>query len=137
MGTPIRDDALTPKDLRYYAPRKMRDGVDDSSSFQFATSADEQGPIAPSDSASDQIAPLPHNFYPNDNSTVQRKTRTGDFLKPLALIGAAVAVGLFVGINLLDLIQGRDETPPAKDREIPLASRLQSATTDLQKVSQP
>jgi len=137
MGTPIRDDALTPKDLRYYAPRKMRDGIDDSSSFQFAKSVDEQGPIAPSDSASDQIAPLPQNFYPHENSADQRKTRTGDFVKPLALIGAAAAVGLFIGINLLDLIQGRDEPPPAKDREIPLAARLQSATTDLQKVSQP
>src|SRR5262249_20077892 len=66
----------------------------------------------------------------------EKKNRAGGFIKVLALVGAAAAVGLFVGINLLDAIQGRDEGA-ARAPEIPLAARLQSATTDLQKRSQP
>jgi hypothetical protein len=136
MGTPVRDDALTPKDLRYYAPRKVRDGVNDPLSFQSALRVEEQGEQPPGDSTSDQIAPLPHIFQPQASES-EKKNRTGGFVKVVALVGAAAAVGLFVGINLLDAIQGRDEAPPAKAPEIPLAARLQSATTDLQKVSQP
>src|SRR5215470_16352986 len=118
MGTPVRDDALTPKDLRYYAPRKVRDGVDDPLSILSASSVEEQGTLPPRDSASDQIAPLPHIFQPQAPES-EKKKRAGGFLKVLALVGVAAAVGLFIGINLLDAIQMRDETP-AKAPEIPL-----------------
>jgi hypothetical protein len=140
MGTPIRDGTLTPKDLRYYAPRNLRDDASDLSSFQFSLDADElQNPEAPGDPKRDAVAPLPDIFHPNASSESDGKAGTARFgrLKVLALVGGAAAVGLFVGITLLDAIQGRDEAPPAQAPEIPLAARLQSATTDLQKVSQP
>src|SRR5215475_6635413 len=125
MDTPVRNDALTPKDLRYYAPRKVRTGVDDQSPIQSAPIVEEQGTQPPRDSTSDQIAPLPHIFQPQVPES-QKKNRTGGFVKILALIGAAAAAGLFIGINLLDAIQGRDEAP-TKTPEMPLAARLQSA----------
>jgi hypothetical protein len=140
MGTPVRDGTLTPKDLRYYAPRNLRDDASDLSSFQFSLDADElQNPEAPGDPKPDAVAPLPDIFHPSASSESDGKTGTARFarLKVLALVGGAAAVGLFVGITLLDAIQGRDEAPPAQAPEMPLAARLQSATTDLQKVSQP
>jgi hypothetical protein len=140
MGTPVRDGTLTPKDLRYYAPRNLRDDASDLSSFQFSLDADElQNPEAPGDPKPDAVAPLPDIFHPSASSESDGKTGTARFarLKVLALVGGAAAVGVFVGITLLDAIQGRDEAPPAQAPEMPLAARLQSATTDLQKVSQP
>jgi len=140
MGTPIRDGTLTPKDLRYYAPRKLRDDdVSDWPSFQFSSDATEaQNTNVPGDPKPDALAPLPDMFNPSASSEIDGKIRPTRFarLKVLALVGGAAAVGLFIGITLLDAIQGRDEAPP-KAPEIPLAARLQSATTDLQKVSQP
>jgi hypothetical protein len=140
MGTPIRDGALTPKDLRYYAPRKLRDDVSDSPSFRLSPDAEElQNPKAPGDPNPDAIAQLADIFHPRESSEIDGKIHTARFarLKVLALVGGAAAVGLFVGITLLDAIQGPDEKRPASAPELPLAARLQSATTDLQKVSQP
>jgi hypothetical protein len=141
MGTPIRDGTLTPKDLRYYAPRKLRDDdASDWESFQFASDAEElQNPKAANDPKADTIAPLPDMFHPHASSEIDGKPRTARLarFKVLALAGGAAAVGLFIGIALLNLIQGRDETRAPSAPDIPLAARLQSATTDLQKVSQP
>src|SRR5690242_5832258 len=128
MGTPVRDGTLTPKDLRYYAPRNLRDDASDLSSFQFSLDADElQNPEAPGDPKPDAVAPLPDIFHPSASSESDGKTGTARFarLKVLALVGGAAAVGLFVGITLLDAIQGRDEAPPAQAPEMPLAARLQ------------
>ena len=67
MGTPVRDGALTPKDLGYYAPRKLRDDASDMSSFQFSLNADElQNREAPGDPKPDAITPLPDIFHPHD-----------------------------------------------------------------------
>jgi hypothetical protein len=141
MGTPIRDGTLTPKDLRYYAPRKLRDDdASDWSSFQFSSDAEKlQNPDGPDAPKPDAIDPLPDIFQPHASSETDGEIRPARFarLKVLALVGGAAAVGLFIGITLLDAIQGRDEAPPAKTPDMPLAARLQSAATDLQKVSQP
>ena len=135
MGTPVRHDALTPKDLQYYAPRKTRSGVEDPQSSQRPSSGDAS---TFSDRGSDDIAPLPDHFHPEIEDLEQNNGRSGAFMrvKTLVVVGAAAIVGLLVGIGLLGIMQGRDE-PVAKAPEIPLATRLQTAASDLQKVSQP
>ena len=53
------------------------------------------------------------------------------------MVAGAVVIGVVVGVAVLDAIQGQSEPPPAKVPDLPLAARLQTATSDLQKTSQP
>jgi hypothetical protein len=55
----------------------------------------------------------------------------------LAMVAGAAVIGVVVGVAVLDAIQGQSEPPPAKVPDVPLAARLQTATSDLQKTSQP
>lgn len=143
MGTPVRDGTLTPKDLKYYAPRKLRDAPDDTLSLQPPPITNELQSMPTSGDTTlndNDIAALPDMFHPpaSNDDLAETNRAVGLFnLKSLVLFGGAALAGLFIGINILDAIQGRNEAPSTKDPEIPLASRLQSATTDLQSVSQP
>jgi hypothetical protein len=142
MGTPVRRDVLTPNDLQYYAPRKSRDG--DPPSIAPSPATDEpQNLHASGDSTSKDTAPLPDIFYPSreNSDPVAHITLTRPAgharIKALALVAGAAVIGVLVGIAVLDAIQGQSEPPPAKVPDVPLATRLQSATSDLQKLSQP
>lgn len=53
------------------------------------------------------------------------------------MVAGAAVIGVLVGVAVLGLIQGQSEPPSAKVPDVPLATRLQTATSDLQKTSQP
>jgi hypothetical protein len=140
MGTPVRRDALTPNDLQYYAPRKLRDG--DPPSIPPSPGTDEPQNLHTSgDSKSKDTATLSdifHSSRENSDQVAHRPRPAGHpRLKALAMIAGAAVVGVLVGIAVLDAIQGQSEPPPAKVPDVPLATRLQTATSDLQKTSQP
>jgi TPR repeat protein len=141
MGTPVRRDALTPNDLQYYAPRKLRDG--DPPSIQPSPATDEPQNLHTSgDSVSKDSAPLSdifHSSHENSDQVAHRPRRAGHpRLKALAMVAGAAVVGVLVGIAVPDAIQGQGEPPPpAKVPDVPLATRLQTAASDLQKTSQP
>ena len=140
MGTPVRRDALTPNDLQYYAPRKLRDG--DPPSIPPSPATDEPQNLHTSgDSKSKDTAPLPDIFHPsreNSDQVAPRPRRAGHpRLKALAMVAGAAVIGVVVGVAVLDAIQGQSGPPPAKVPDVPLATRLQTATSDLQKISQP
>src|SRR6478672_11721636 len=140
MGTPVRRDALTPNDLQYYAPRKLLDGDPPTIASSPATDEPQSLPTS-GDSKSKDADALPDIFYPsreNPDQIAQRPRRAGHpRLKALAMIAGAAVIGVVVGVAVLDLIQGQSEPPPAKVPDLPLATRLQTATSDLQKTSQP
>jgi hypothetical protein len=145
MGTPVRHDALTPSDLQYYAPRKSRLGASDPSiepSVNTETSQNQQtsGDFKSSKDSAPVIAPLQDYFQPSGEDSDQHEHRSRPAghprIKVLAMIGGAAVVGVLVGIGILGVIQGQDEHPPAKVADVPLATRLQTATSDLQKVTQ-
>jgi hypothetical protein len=140
MGTPVRRDALTPNDLQYYAPRKLLDGDPPTIASSPATDEPQSLPTS-GDSKSKDADALPDIFYPsreNPDQIAQRPRRAGHpRLKALAMIAGAAVIGVVVGVAVLDLIQGQSEPPPAKAPDVPLATRLQTATSDLQKISQP
>ena len=140
MGTPVRRDALTPNDLQYYAPRKLRDG--DPPSIPPSPAIDEPQNLHTSgDSKSKDTAPLRDIFHPSGENSDQVAPRTSPAghprLKALAMIAGAAVIGVVVGVAVLDAIQGQSEPPPAKAPDVPLATRLQTATSDLQKTAQP
>jgi hypothetical protein len=140
MGTPVRRDALTPNDLQYYAPRKLRDG--DPPSIPPSPATDEpQSLHTLGDSKSKDTAPLPDDFHPSreNSDQVAHRTRLAGHprIKALAMVAGAAVVGILIGIAVLDAIQGQSEPSPAKVPDLPLATRLQTATSDLQKTSQP
>jgi hypothetical protein len=139
MGTPVRRDALTPNDLQYYAPRKLRDG--DPPSIPPSPATDEPQNLTSGDSRSKDSAPLPETFpssRENSDQVAPRPRRAGrPRLKTLAMVAGAAVIGVVVGVAVLDAIQGQSEPPPAKVPDVPLAARLQTATSDLQKTSQP
>jgi hypothetical protein len=140
MGTPVRRDALTPNDLQYYAPRKLRDG--DPPSIPPSPATDEpQSLHTLGDSKSKDTAPLPDDFHPSreNSDQVAHRTRLAGHprIKALAMVAGAAVVGVLIGIAVLDAIQGQSEPSPAKVPDLPLATRLQTATSDLQKTSQP
>jgi len=140
MGTPVRRDALTPNDLQYYAPRKLRDG--DPASILPSPATDEPQNLDTSgESKSKDTATLSdifHSSRENSDQAAHRPRPAGHpRLKALAMIAGAAVVGVLVGIAVLDVIQGQSEPPPAKVPDVPLATRLQTATSDLQKTSQP
>jgi hypothetical protein len=140
MGTPVRRDALTPNDLQYYAPRKLRDG--DPPSIPPSPATDEpQSPHTSADSKSKDTDALPEIFHSsreNSDQVAPRTRRAGHpRLKALAMVAGAAVIGVLVGVAVLGLIQGQSEPPSAKVPDVPLATRLQTATSDLQKTSQP
>jgi hypothetical protein len=141
MGTPVRHDALTPNDLQYYAPRKLRAGADDAPSVEPSAGAEKpQSPHTSADSRAKGTAPLPEFFHPSGETSDlnEHKNRAANHarMKVLAMIGGAAVIGVLVGVGILGVIQGPDESSPAKVADVPLATRLQTATSDLQKVSQ-
>jgi len=75
MGTPVRRDALTPNDLQYYAPRKLRDG--DPPSIPPSPATDEpQSPHTSADSKSKDTDALPDIFHPSRENSDQLAPRT-------------------------------------------------------------
>jgi len=138
MSTPNQPDALSPKDLQYYAPRKVRDGVNDPPSIQPAPRADEpRNPPAADDWTTYPVAPLPKSFRTSlEGLDKLDHDRPAGFIriKTLTIVAGAAVAGLALGIGLLEIAQWRNG-PVAKDAEVPLATRLQAATTDLQKVT--
>jgi hypothetical protein len=148
MGTPVRRDALTPNDLQYYAPRNLRDGDPPSIPPSPATdepqsldaSGDSRSDSKP-DSRSKDAAPLSdifHSSRENSDQVAPGNRRAGHpRLKVLGMAAGAAVIGVLVGIAVLESIQGQNEPPPVKVPDVPLATRLQTATSDLQKTSQP
>src|SRR5690348_14361952 len=133
MSTPTQHDSLSPKDLQYYAPRKLRDGASDPPSIQ----PDPRTPQAVDD-WTQPVAPLPNTFRTSlDGLDKLEYERPTGFIsiKTLAVVAGAAVVGIAVGIGLLELTQWRNTPVAAKDAEVPLSTRLQAAATDLQKVS--
>src|SRR5215472_5202789 len=130
MSTPNQPDALSPKDLQYYVPRKLRDGIAASPSITPSPRANE--PQAAQDDWTAAITPLPTAFRTalddlNKHDTDMRPTGSGRKAK-LMLAAAASVIGIAVGIGLVEFVQ-RDAGP------VSLATRLQTATADLQKVT--
>ena len=139
MSTPNQPDALSPKDLQYYAPRKVRDGINDPPSIQPATRPDDSRNPQPVDDWTTQpVAPLPNSFRSSlDGLDKLDYERPAGFIriKTLAIVAGAAVTGIAVGIGLLELSQWRNAPVAASNSEVPLATRLQTATTDLQKVT--
>jgi hypothetical protein len=138
-GTPIQQDALTPSDLKYYAPRKLRNGSNDLPSIQpLANAAEPRSPLTFDDGQPNDVAPLPTIFHaPRENPANHRSGFVR--VKTLTVIAGAAAVGITVGIGAIaaiNALQLKQEPVSAKEPEASFATRLQAATTDLQKVSQ-
>jgi len=138
MSTPAQNDPLSPKDLQYYAPRKLRDGVNDPPSIQPSSRPDDQRSPQPIEDWTQPVPPLPSSFRTSlDGLDKIEYERPAGFVsvKTLAVIAGAAVIGVAVGIGLLELSQWRNTPVAAKDVDVSLATRLQAATTDLQKVS--
>jgi len=138
MSTPTQNDPLSPKDLQYYAPRKLRDGVNDPPSIQPSSRPDDQRSPQPVEDWTQPVPPLPNSFRTSlDGLDKIEYERPAGFVsvKTLAIVAGAAVIGVVVGIGLLEFSQGRNTPVAAKDVDVSLANRLQAATTDLQKVS--
>jgi hypothetical protein len=138
MSTPTQNDPPSPKDLQYYAPRKLRDGVNDPPSIQPSSRPDDQRNPQPIEDWTQPVPPLPSSFRTSlDGLDKIEYERPAGFIsvKTLAVIAGAAVIGVAVGIGLLELSQWRNTPVAAKDADLSLATRLQAATTDLQKVS--
>ena len=138
MSTPAQNDPLSPKDLQYYAPRKLRDGVNDPLSIQPSSRPDDQHNPQPVDDWTQPVPPLPNSFRTSlDGLDKIEYERPGGFIsaKMLAIVAGAAVIGVAVGVGLLEFSQWRNTPVAAKDVDVSLATRLQAAATDLQKVS--
>lgn len=139
MSIPDQPDALGPKDLQYYAPRKLRDGASDAPSIEPAARPDEShNPQAIDDWTTFPVAPLPNAFRTSleDLDKLNYERPAGFFrVKTLAIVAGAGVIGIAMGIGFLQIAQWRNSAVSAKDADVPLATRLQTATTDLQKVT--
>jgi len=138
MSTPTQHDPLSPKDLEYYAPRKLRDGASDPLSIQPSPKADDPHNPQLVDDWTQPVTPLPNTFRASlDGLDKLEYERPAGFIsiKTLGVVAGAAVIGVAVGVGLLQLSQWRNTPVAAKDAEVPLATRLQAATTDLQKVS--
>jgi hypothetical protein len=141
MGTPIQHGALSPSDLKYYAPRKLRVGGNDPPQIQpSATSLDPRSSSGLDDAKSNNIAPLPTIFHASRESPGDAGAPAGFIrIKTLTVVASAAAVGIAVGIGALatlNFAQPKQDPVSAKEPEASFATRLQAATTDLKKVSQ-
>jgi len=138
MSAPTQHDPLSPKDLQYYAPRKLRDGVSDPPSIQPLSKQDDQNSPQPVDDWTQPVSPLPNTFRTSlDGLDKLEYERPAGFIsiQTLGIVVGAAVIGVAVGVGLLELSQWRNAPVAAKDADVPLATRLQAATTDLQKVS--
>ena len=138
MGMPIQRGPLTPSDLQYYAPRKLRDGATDLPSIQAADKLDSSGDAQTSDNwKTDDGAPVPNAFQSRQHiNDIGREKRSGGLLqaKTLGVAAAAATLGIIAAVGFLGW---QNTLPPTQQRpEMPFAARLDTATTDLQKVSQ-
>jgi hypothetical protein len=137
MSTPNQPDSLSPKDLQYYAPRKLRDGVNDPSIEPAPRTDDPPNPQTVDDWTTYPVAPLPKSFRTSlDGLDKLDHERPAGFIriKTLGIVAGAAVAGIAIGVGLLELAQWRNGPVSAKDAE-PLATRLQAAATDLQKVT--
>jgi len=138
MSTPTQNDPFSPKDLEYYAPRKSRDGAGDPLSIQPSPKADDARNLQPVDDWTLPVAPLPNTFRTSlDGLDKLEYERPAGFIsiKTLAVVAGAAVIGVVVGVGLLQLSQWRNTPAGVKEADLPLATRLQAAATDLQKVS--
>lgn len=145
MSTPIQHDALDPKSLQYYAPRKLRDSVNDPPSMQ--PLADASGATVPQ--PSEPWRPRYDNAFLADALPealrrlveVEYQSRPAGFPRRrtfaiLATFGACA--GIAAGMVFLDptkFAEWRDWALPPKKTEISLAERLQAANVALNEVT--
>jgi hypothetical protein len=136
MGTPVRRDALTPNDLQYYAPRKLRDG--DPPSIPPSPATDEPQNLHLRRFQVKDGAPLPETFLRHAKIQIRlRPDLVGGHRAEDARHGRVrPSLGVVVGVAVLDAIQGK-RAAARKVPDVPLAARLQTAASDLQKTSQP
>jgi hypothetical protein len=145
MSTPIQHDALDPNSLQYYAPRRLRDNVNDSPSIQPLPDANE----LPDPQATEKWSPR----YGNDSLAREFPEALGreidDELKSrpavltrkrtfAVLASVAAAAGIAAAIIFPDttkFAEWRDWLPSAKHAEMSFAERLQAANAALDRVS--
>ena len=146
MSTPIQHDALDPNSLQYYAPRRLRDNVNDSPSIQPLPDANE----LPDSQATEKGSPR----YGNDSlatefsealgreiddelksrPAVLTRKRTFAVLASLAAAAGIAAAIIFPGTT--KFAEWRDWLPSAKHAEMFFAERLQAANAALDRVAQ-
>jgi hypothetical protein len=146
MSTPIQHDALDPNSLQYYAPRRLRDNVNDSPSIQPLPDANE----LPDSQATEKWSPR----YGNDSlarkfsealgreiddefksrPAVLTRKRTFAVLASLAAAAGIAAAIIFPGTT--KFAEWRDWLPSARHAEMSFAERLQAANAALDREAQ-
>ncbi len=147
MSTPIHPDALDPNSLQYYAPRRLRDTVNDSPSIQPLPDANElPGPQA-TETGSPRYCNEPlarefpqalrHEFddEPRSRSAILTRKRIVGVLGSLAA-AAGIAAAIIFFPDTTKLAEWRDWLPSAKHAEMTFAERLQAANAALDRVAQ-
>ena len=147
MSTPIHPDALDPNSLQYYAPRRLRDTVNDSPSIQPLPDANElPGPQA-TETRRPRYGnePLAREFpqalrreiddEPRSRPAVLTRKRTFAVLASLAA-AAGIAATIIFFPDTTKLAEWRDWLPSAKHAEMTFAERLQAANAALDRVAQ-
>jgi hypothetical protein len=145
MSTPIQHDALDPKSLQYYAPRKSRHIINDPPSIQ--PLADASGLPAPQVfdewRTRDGNAPLAEDLPGAVRRVIDEEysSRSDGFARkrPIVILASlAAAAAVAVAITFLDTAKfaGRVWPPSKNDAETSLAERLQAANTALNQVPQ-
>ena len=147
MSKPIQHDARDPNSLQYYAPRRLRDTVNDSPSIQPLPDANE----LPDPQATETRSP----HYGNDSlvrefpqalrreiddeprsrpAVLTRKRIVGVLGSLAAAAGIAAAIIFFP--DTTKLAEWRDWLPSARHAEMTFAERLQAANAALDRVAQ-
>ena len=147
MSIPIQPDARDPNSLQYYAPRRLRDNVNNSPSIQPLPDANE----LPDPQATENWRPR----YDNNSSVrefpqalrreiddeirshpaVLTRKRTFAVLASLAAAAGVAAAIIFLP-DTTKLAEWRDWLPSAKHAEMTFAERLQAANAALDRVAQ-
>jgi hypothetical protein len=145
MSTPIQHDALDPNSLQYYAPRRLRDSVNDSPSIQPLPDANE----LPDPQATENWRPRYDNDslakeFPEalgreiDDEIKSRPailTRKRTFAVLASLAAAASIAAAIIFPDTTKFAEWRDWLPSAKHAEISFAERLQATNAALDRVS--
>ena len=146
MSTPIHPDAFDPNSLQYYAPRRLRDTVNNSPSIQPLPDANEL-PSKPPEMRSPRYGnePSAREFpqalrrrfddEPRSRPAVLTHKRIVAVLGSLAA-AAGIAAAIIFFPDTTKLAEWRDWLPSAKHAEMTFAERLQAANAALDRVAQ-
>ena len=129
MGIPIQRGPLSPNDLQYYAPRKLRDSGNDLPSIQPAPKFDGSRDARASDDwKTDAVGSHPNALQarPHINNVDHEKHSRRFFrAKTLGLTAAAATAGIIAGVAFLGWQSG--PRPTQQGPEVPFAARLETA----------